>query len=195
MNPVPYLLAWFSGLASHRWRCPSMMKTSSPFAVVNIVRLLLGATRPPSGVRPPYQRWFLPRGCKGSMGLPSDGSASRQRAVRSGKDFPRGGKTDDPTPLLCRTVPYGTISGGRLCLPPNAASSDAQDLSGSALHRWLDNVKELRGRPRVLPFRRRHSVASGSTRRSAASRSWRRSVVLLNWGRAGSILSAPYFPS
>src|SRR5215470_17264402 len=40
MNPAPYLLAWFSGLASHRWRCPSMMKISSPFAVLNMVRLL-----------------------------------------------------------------------------------------------------------------------------------------------------------
>src|SRR5215475_4893327 len=53
MNPVPYLLAWFSGLASHRWRCPSMMKTSSPLAVLNMLRLLQGAAGPPARVQPP----------------------------------------------------------------------------------------------------------------------------------------------
>src|SRR5262249_29679148 len=35
MKPAPYLLAWFSELASHKCICPSMMKSSSPPLVLN----------------------------------------------------------------------------------------------------------------------------------------------------------------
>src|SRR5262245_32669845 len=50
MNPAPYLLAWFAGLASHRWTCPSMMKSSSPASVLNTVSpSLVKVSRPPDG--------------------------------------------------------------------------------------------------------------------------------------------------
>src|SRR5262249_11718747 len=52
MNPAPYLLAWFSGLASHRCICPSMMKSSSPPLVLNTASpFLVKAAQPRGGPR------------------------------------------------------------------------------------------------------------------------------------------------
>src|SRR5262245_29784165 len=52
MNPALYLLSWFSGLASHKCRCPSMTNSSSPPSVLNTASpFLVKGARPHGGPR------------------------------------------------------------------------------------------------------------------------------------------------